>query len=172
MSEKLIHKGMIFDLVQKEFKEHNKTFQRDIIHHPGGVGILALKDDKVLLVKQRRQAVDCDTLEIPAGKLEYGEDPKACGIRELNEETGYESDHFSLVTSFYTTPGFCDERIYIFKAEDVRPVQQKLEQDEDENVTHCWVELDQALEMIKNQEIEDAKTMVALQYAALEKRGK
>lgn len=109
MTEKVIYEGPIFTLVKEDVTIKNKVYQRDIIHHPGGVGILCMINHKILLVKQVRQAIDLETIEIPAGKLEYGEDPLECGMRELNEETGYACSSMRLIQSFYTTPGFCDE---------------------------------------------------------------
>ena len=101
------------------------------------------------MVSQPRQAIGKQTWEIPAGKLEYGENPKECGIRELNEETGYECSSFDYFTSFYSTPGFCDEKIYLFQAKDPTPVKNKLDQDKDENVTHQWFDLEKVKEMLK-----------------------
>lgn len=165
MKEELLYKGIIFDLVKAQFPSETKPIIRDVIRHPGGVGVLVIKDGKVLLVSQCRQAINKKTLEIPAGKLEYNEDPKTCGIRELNEETGYECEDFHLFCSFYTTPGFCDEKIYLFEAKNPVKVTDKLEQDENENVSHLWLELDKINAYIEQGKIEDAKTIIALQYA-------
>ena len=106
MEEKLIYKGIIFDLVQKDVEIKNKTYKRDIIRHPGGVGVICIVDGKILLVRQERPAIGKETLEIPAGKLEYGENPMECGLRELNEETGMACDKLELLLSFVSTPGF------------------------------------------------------------------
>ncbi len=169
MKETTIFKGIIFDLVRAEFDGGDHTIVRDVIRHPGGVGILVIDQGKVLLVSQPRQAIGKQTWEIPAGKLEYGENPKECGIRELNEETGYECSSFDYFTSFYSTPGFCDEKIYLFQAKDPTPVKNKLDQDKDENITHQWFDLDKAIEMIQEGIIDDAKTMIALQHALIER---
>ena len=165
MKEERLFKGLIFDLVRATFKDKDQEIVRDIIRHNGGVGILVVDQDQVLLVKQFRHAIDCETWEIPAGKLEKGEDPKSCGIRELNEETGFECSSLSLFSSFYTTPGFCDERIYLFEAIHPKKAENKLEQDPNENVSHQWFSLEQAKEMILSGKIEDAKTIIAIQYA-------
>ena len=84
MEEKEIYKGAIFTLTQKQVKVNGMQVQRDIIHHPGGVGILLIHENKLLLVQQMRPAINQKTIEIPAGKLEYGEDPYEAGMRALN----------------------------------------------------------------------------------------
>ena len=103
--ENIIYKGKIFDLIQKDVVINDKIYQRDIIRHPGGVGVLVTKEGKILFVKQFRHAINKETLEIPAGKLEYGEDPKTCGMRELNEEAYLECEELQLITSIVSTPG-------------------------------------------------------------------
>lgn len=170
MKEKKIFDGKIFTLVRADVDIHGKTCIRDIIRHPGGVGMLVVKDDKILLVKQYRPAINKDTLEIPAGKLEYNEDPKTCGIRELNEETGYESDDVSLVQSFVSTPGFCDERIWIFEANNVRKAKHRLDMDDDEYIDEIWMPLEEAYQKVCTSEIDDAKTVIAIQHALLKKK--
>ncbi len=169
MENKTIFKGKIFTLEEKDVTIHNKKYKRDVIRHPGGVGILLIQDHKVLLVKQMRHAIDKETLEIPAGKLEYGEDPMQAGLRELNEEAGYECKSLKPIVSFVSTPGFCDEVIWLYQADQPYPAQHKLAMDEDEDITKVWIDLDQAYKMIKNNEIIDAKTIIAIQYALLER---
>lgn len=168
--ENTIYNGKIFDLVQKDVEINNKIYQRDIIRHPGGVGVLVTKNDKVLLVKQFRHAIDKETLEIPAGKLEYGEDPKTCGIRELNEEAYLECDDLRLITSIVSTPGFCDERIWIYEAVNIQTTTHHLSQDEDENIDLVWLDLTEAYQMILDQKIDDAKTIIAVQYAYINRK--
>lgn len=169
MKEKNLYKGMIFDLVEKEVEIHGKPYRREIIRHPGGVGVLCVKDERVLLVRQYRHAIEKETLEIPAGKLEYGDDPMTCGMRELNEEARLEADSLELIETIVSTPGFCDERIYIYKACNPRKAVHELAQDEDEDLDSFWLPLDEAYEKVRNREIEDAKTVVAIQYAVIEK---
>lgn len=150
MEEKLIYKGIIFDLVQKNVKIKDKMYKRDIIRHPGGVGVICIIDGKILLVRQERPAIGKETLEIPAGKLEYGEDPMECGLRELNEETGMACDKLELLLSFVSTPGFCDERIWIYKAIHPRMADVKLSLDEDEEIDTLWLDLETAYEYTRN----------------------
>lgn len=170
MKEKLVYSGPIFDFVQTEVEIKGKNYARDIIKVPGGVGILVVIEGKILLVKQHRAAIDEYTLEIPAGKLEYGEDPKSTAFRELNEETGYDCKDLVLIHHFVPTPAFCNENIWIYKAIDPVPALSRLEMDEDEEIELFWFPLEQAYEMIKNEQIQDAKTMLAIYYATLEGR--
>lgn len=166
--EKLIFNGSIFTLVTKQVEINGLQVQRDIIRHPGGVGVLVCQDHKILLVKQFRHAINQETLEIPAGKLEYGEDPKVCGLRELNEETGYTCQSLVPVFSFVSTPGFCDERIWVFEAKHPEKADIRLEQDPDENIEYIWMDLHRAYGKIRKGQIEDAKTVIAIQHAMLE----
>ncbi len=167
MNEKKIYEGIIFDLVRKDVLINGKTYPRDIIRHPGGVGVLCVRDGKVLLVRQFRPAINEETLEIPAGKLEYGEDPMKCGLRELNEEAGMEADALKLIQILVSTPGFCDERIYIYEAVNPQTADHFLAQDEDEDVDSLWLSIEEAYEKVKSCQIKDAKTIIALQHAML-----
>lgn len=168
--EKLIFNGSIFTLVQKDVQIHGKTYVRDIIKHNGGVAIIAIKNGKVALVKQFRHAIDQETYELPAGKLEEKEDPKTAALRELNEETHLETDRLEHVLSFVSTPGFCTEKIHIYKTNMLFETSTPLSQDEDEDVTLEWVDIDQAMNMIETGKIIDAKTIIGLQQAWI-KRG-
>lgn len=169
MEEKEIYKGAIFTLVTKDVKIKDAYYKRDIIKHPGGVGILCVLENKILLVKQFRHAINQETLEIPAGKLEYGEDPMTCGLRELNEETGMECDHLEPVLAFVSTPGFCDEKIWIYKAIHPRKTKHPLQQDEDEQIDIVWMDLDKAYQFIQSGKIIDGKTIIAITQAILER---
>ena len=170
MEEKIIYKGLIFTLNQKTVKKKGKDYLRDIIRHPGGVGVLVIIDQKILLVQQMRPAIDQMTLEIPAGKLEYGEDPLKAGLRELNEEAGYTCKELQLIQSFVSTPGFCDERIWIYEAIDPIPVKQRLTMDEDEEIECQWIPIHEAYEMTRNGKIIDAKTIMAIDHAILKEK--
>lgn len=169
MKEKLIYKGIIFDLVQKDIKIKDKIFKRDIIRHPYGVGVICIIDDKILLVRQERPAIGKETLEIPAGKLEYGENPMECGLRELNEETGMACDKLELLLSFVSTPYFCDERIWIYKAINPRIADVKLSLDEDEEIDTLWLDLETAYEYTRNGKIDDGKTVIAISQMMAER---
>lgn len=134
--------------------------KRLVLVHPGGVGILAVKDQKILLVKQYRYAVGDAILEIPAGKLEIGEDPLSCGKRELIEETGFKAQTFFSLGSMFPSPGYTSERIYLYGAYDLSFVGQNL--DEGEYVEPIWMDLDEAVKKIISGEIADAKTQIAI----------
>lgn len=170
MEEKLIYKGAIFDLVNKDVKIHDQYYKRDIIHHPGGVGVVCVLNQKILLVKQFRHAINSYTLEIPAGKLEYGENPAECGLRELNEEAGMECDSIELIQTIVSTPGFCDEKIWIYKAINPRITNHRLSLDEDEEIETIWMNVDEAYQKIKSNEIVDAKTVVGILHMIAERK--
>jgi ADP-ribose pyrophosphatase len=168
MEDKLLYVGPIFKLV----KTPGPRIDYDVIRHPGGVGILAVLDGKILLVKQLRPALGRDTLEIPAGKLEYGEDPKEAAIRELNEETGYACEDMKCIQTFASTPGFCDEILHIYQAVGLHEAQNRLAMDEDEDIELVWLPLEQALAMALSSQLEDAKTLIAIYRACLDERKK
>ena len=170
MKEKLIYSGPIFDFVQTEVEIHKKKYPRDIIKVAGGVGILLIINNQILLVKQHRAAINRYTLEIPAGKLEYGEDPKTTALRELNEETGYTCKNLELIHRFVPTPAFCNENIWIYKAIEPEITKDRLPLDEDEDIELFWFDLSDAVKMVQNQQIEDAKTILAIYYAIVEGR--
>ncbi|HBJ07041.1 MAG TPA: NUDIX hydrolase, partial [Erysipelotrichaceae bacterium] len=110
-----------------------------------------------------------ETLEIPAGKLEYGENPMECGLRELNEETGMACDKLELLLSFVSTPGFCDERIWIYKAINPKKADIKLSLDEDEEIDTLWLDLETAFEYTRNGKIDDGKTVIAISQMMAER---
>lgn len=167
MKEKELYSGPIFKLITKDVMIKDKAYRRDIIRHAGGVGILVIQDHKILLVRQMRHAIDQTTLEIPAGKLEYGEDPKSAGLRELNEETGLDCKELKLVQSIVSTPGFCDERIWIYEAIDCFQAEHKLSMDEDEEIETIWMPLKEAYQKLCANAIQDAKTVVAILHACM-----
>ena len=135
---------------------------REIVAHPGAAAIVpVLPDGKVLLVRQYRHAVGSDLWEIPAGKLEPGEDPLACAQRELQEETGYAAETWTRVLSFYTSPGFSDERIVLFRASRLRPVAAI---DDGEIAERYARSIDEIERMIRASEITDAKTILAVSW--------
>lgn len=166
-ASKTVYTGSIFTLTQDQVEIKNKMYTRDIIHHNGGVGVLALKDHQILMVKQYRFAIDQETYEIPAGKLEKGEDPYTAGLRELEEESGFTSDKLHLACSMYSTPGFCNEKIYIYWTDQLKEVENPLPMDEDEEIETCWIGIDDAIKMIEDGTLKDAKTIIAVQFAKL-----
>ncbi|MDO5640562.1 MAG: NUDIX hydrolase [Neisseria sp.] len=138
--------------------------ERVVVRHPGAACVLAVTDDeKVVLVRQWRYAVGKPLLELPAGKLDAGEDPAVCALRELAEETPYTAGRVSLLHTFYTAPGFCDENMYLYQAHDVREGSE-LTTDEDEFTETVLLNRADIQTALNNNEIADAKTLVGLQY--------
>lgn len=156
-----IHKGKIINLRRDDIVlPDGKLAVREIIEHSGGSAILCEKDGKILMVKQYRYAYKEEIWEIPAGKLNVGEDPKTTALRELEEEGGIKAGRIEKLFEVYPTPGYTDEIIRIYQAFDLTETKQKL--DEDEFLTCEWIEIERLKDMIKNGEIKDGKTLIAL----------
>lgn len=131
-----IYNGKIFKVKQDIVELPNgETAPRELVIHNGGVGVIAVNPEgKIPMVRQFRKGIEQISLEIPAGKLEPGESPEVCGIRELKEETGYTAANFEFLTKFSPTPAYCSEIIYIYKAENLKFSGQALDKDEYLNV--------------------------------------
>lgn len=166
-----IYKGRVINLYVEDVELPNgKMSKRELIKHPGAVCILALTPEKkIVLIRQYRKALDRVIVEIPAGKLEKGEDPIVCAKRELEEETGYTTDHLKHVISFYTSPGFADELVHLYFTDQLKKGNTSL--DEDEFLEVLELSLDEALKLIETKEIYDAKTAYALLYLQLQQIG-
>jgi ADP-ribose diphosphatase len=137
---------------------------REFVVHPGGVSILARPTPgEILLVEQYRYPAGETLLELPAGTLEPDEEPLATAHRELEEETGFRADEMTLRASYYTTPGFTTEVMYLYEAKTLTFVGQRLEDDEEIEVVRA--RNDQAIEWVRNGRIRDAKTLVGLLMA-------
>lgn len=133
---------------------------REVVKHPGAVAVIAIHEGRLLLVDQYRQPMGRCELEIPAGKLEKGEDPMEAAKRELQEETGYHCDQISLIHSFYTSPGFADEIIHLYLAEGLSAGEMAL--DEDEFLEVYEATLEECQQYILEGRIADAKTIMAI----------
>ncbi|HVQ27374.1 MAG TPA: NUDIX hydrolase [Planctomycetota bacterium] len=134
---------------------------REVVRHHGSVACLPVHEDgRVVLVRQYRYAVQAAVWELPAGRIDSGETPEQGARRELVEEAGLEAGRVEPLLSFYTTPGFCDEVIHVFRASDLRVVPARPE--EDERIEPSWLTLEQALAMIDRGEIKEGKTLIAL----------
>ena len=157
-----IYNGRIFDISQDLVSlPGGKQHVYDTIVHPGGAAILPVDaDGNVYLVKQYRPAADQFMLEIPAGRIEIGEDPREGVIRELREETGYTAAKVEKLTSVYSTAGLCSEVLHLYYAEGLTAGEQDL--DEDEYITLVKMPLTELEDMILRGEIVDAKTVVAV----------
>jgi ADP-ribose pyrophosphatase len=137
-----------------------RTATREIVKHPGAAAVMALLDGKLLVVEQFRKPLEKFQIEIPAGKLDAGEDPLEAAARELEEETGYRADSLKLVSAFFTSPGFADEKLYLYFAENVTVGTQHT--DEDEYLQVEAITLEQAEAYIAEGRISDAKTILAV----------
>ena len=164
-----IFSGKVINLQVDDVELPNgKTSKREIIRHPGAVAVLAVtNENKIVLVEQYRKAIERDLVEIPAGKLEKGENPLATAARELEEETGYVCESLELLTSFYTSPGFADEIIHVYEARGLSKKEDAAPLDEDEFVNLLEITLEEALQYITEHKIYDAKTVYAVQYLQL-----
>ncbi|MFS0643913.1 NUDIX domain-containing protein [Siminovitchia sp. 179-K 8D1 HS] len=164
-----IFQGKIINVqVDEVVLPDGNTSKREIVRHPGAVAIIAVtKDGKIVMVEQYRKALERSLVEIPAGKLEPGEDPAVTAERELEEETGYRTKHMEYITSFYTSPGFADEIIHLYYAEQLEKVENPLDGDDDEFVELYEITLEEALQFICDKRIHDAKTVFAVQFMQL-----
>jgi ADP-ribose pyrophosphatase len=166
ISSKTVFKGGLLEVLVDEIKlPDGSTRKREIVRHPGAVGVVALSGDGVLLVRQNRHAIDDDLLEIPAGKLDAGEDPEKCGRRELLEETGYEAAEVERLTTFLTSPGFSDEKVHLFLTTSISRRSDPPEADEGEPISIEWLPFDDAIAQIQEGKIVDSKTIIGLLLA-------
>jgi ADP-ribose pyrophosphatase len=170
MISKNIYAGRIVNLNLETVRLPNgATVELEIIHHPGAAAVVPMKDATTLvLIRQYRHAVGGYIYEIPAGKLHPGEDPKVCAARELEEEIGYRAARLEHLLSFYTTPGFTDELIHVYRATGLTRGKQDLGTDEVLEVVE--MPLEAAIDRIADGAIRDGKTIVGLHAAYLRER--
>lgn len=163
LSQELVFKGNHIQVrVDRVEDPDGKVWAKEIVLHPGAVCVVALLDDgNVVLVRQYRHAAGKDLLEICAGGLNAGEDPVEAAIRELEEETGYRAAKMVERARFWTTPGFTTEFMYLYEATDL--VKTKINPDEDESIEVEIVTPQEALLMIDDGRIQDAKSILGLQ---------
>ncbi|MCJ8006739.1 NUDIX hydrolase [Lederbergia wuyishanensis] len=172
--EKTINSKEIFSgkivrlLVDDVLLPDGNMAKREIVKHPGAVAIIAINDEnKVIMVEQYRKPLERSLLEIPAGKLEYGEEPLVTAERELEEETGYAAGKMEHLISFYTSPGFADELIHLYIATDLTKIDNPKIGDEDEFVELHEITLEEAIHYVEEKRIYDAKTVYAVSYLQL-----
>ena len=160
-SEEIFH-GVAIQLFRDEILLPNgNKGVREVVRHPGAVCVLQLTDDgEVIFVNQFRYALNKVTLEVPAGKLEKGEDPQEAALRELSEETGIEAKKIIPMGALYTTPALMDEIIYMYIATELTQGEQHL--DEDEFVNAVKIPLSKAVDMVMSGEIRDSKTQTMI----------
>ena len=169
LSSKVVHKAPVFQVTSDEVIEPSGVrARRDIIRHPGSVVILALDERKrepsVLLIRQYRYAANLELWELPAGRIDEGEDALTAAKRELSEETGYSASEWKLALYYYASPGFLDETMSIFAARDLR--KGKASPEEDEVITCKLVPLGKAVQWVMSGKLRDGKAIAGVLWAA------
>ena len=165
ISSQKVFEGRVFNVTVDTVREGELTYQREVVHHHGSAVILPVFDDgTVALVRQYRHPAVRYLLEAPAGTLNDGERPDDGAARELQEELGLVAARMEKLSEFFVSPGFCEEKMWLFLATDLTQGPQRLEEDEVLEVVRLTIE--EALEMITSGEIQDAKTIIALILAA------
>jgi ADP-ribose pyrophosphatase len=166
IKENKIFEGRVFSVNVDEI-EYNGTgnrASRQVAHHPGGSVVVPIKSDrKIILISQYRYPHRKSVIEFPAGKLEHAEDPLDCAKRELAEETGYTSNKISKLGKIFTTPGFCDEILHIYLAEDLIPGDHAREEGE-EGMEMLELTIDEIEKKIQDEEIVDGKTICGIHF--------
>lgn len=170
LEQEHIYTGRIFDIEKYKVQlENGKETLREVVVHHGGACVVALNQaGEVLMERQFRFPTGQVLWELPAGKLERGEDPMAAAGRELEEETGYAAGRLEPLTTIWPTPAYCTEVIHLYRARDLRPTQQHL--DPDEYLSVEWVPLERAAAMVLSGEITDAKTQVGILMTLVQER--
>jgi ADP-ribose pyrophosphatase len=165
ISSQKVFEGRVFNVTVDTVREGEVTYQREVVHHHGSAVILPLFDDgTVALVRQYRHPAVRYLLEAPAGSLDEGERPDDGAARELQEELGLVAARMEKLSEFFVSPGFCEEKMWVFLATELTQGPQRLEEDEVLEVVR--LPINDALEMITSGEIQDAKTIIALILAA------
>jgi len=166
IDSKRILSGLIFDIERDRLiDDSGREIVREVMRHPGGAGGLPLfADGRVALVRQYRHPARRELLEIPAGRIERGETPDECARREIEAEIGTHVGRLEKLAEFFSTPGFCEEKLHIYLATDLSPASQSL--DPDELIEIVYLPFGKALELVRSGQIEDSKTIIALLLAA------
>lgn len=164
MKSEKVYEGKIVNLRVDTVELPDKKYsKREIIEHPGSVGIVAITNDgDMILVKQFRKAVEKKLLEIPAGKIEINEEPRETALRELYEETGYSTNKIEYLFEFYTSPGFSNEKMYLFLATDL--MEGEANPERDEYIEIVKIKLEELVNMVLRGEIADSKTIIGIYY--------
>jgi nudix-type nucleoside diphosphatase (YffH/AdpP family) len=162
---KAIYQGEVVDLgLETVVLPNEQLLQLEVVRHPGGAAVVALDDSgRVCLLRQYRHAAGGWLWELPAGKIDHAEAPEQTARRELQEEAGLTADKWQSLGTFFSTPGFSDERIHLYLARALSPTE--TDRHADEVIEVHWVEVEQALAWVRCGEIVDAKTMIGLLLA-------
>ena len=165
IDSKKVFTGRVFDVTVDTVREGDQTYVREIVHHRGSaVMVPAFDDGTIALVRQYRHPAVKFLLELPAGTLNEKERPEEGAARELEEELGVVAGKLEKLCEFFVSPGFCEEKMWLYLATDLKETKQRLE--EDELIEVVRLPIDRALQMITDGEIEDAKTIIGLLLAA------
>src|SRR4051794_25640567 len=165
LNSQKVFEGRVFSVTVDTVTEGELTYQREVVHHRGSAVIVPVFDDgTVALVRQYRHPAVRYLLEVPAGTLAEGERPETGAARELQEELGLVAASLEKLSEFFVSPGFCEEKMWLYLATDLKQTEQRLE--EDEVIEIVRLPIDCALQMISEGEIEDAKTIIGLLLAA------
>ena len=162
LSSEAIFQGRLLDVRKDEVELPNgKTSTREWINHPGAVCCVPiLPDGKIALIQQYRYPVQEEMIELPAGKLDRGEEPEKCAVRELEEEIGYYPGKLTFLTHIHPAIGFANEKMWLYLAEDLEKTDSKL--DEDEFLELIPTDLSEAVQMVWDRKISDVKTIIGL----------
>lgn len=163
--------GRIFSVERREIPRDGKpALVREVVIHPGAVTVLPiLENGSIVMIHNFRHAVERELLELPAGTLEVGENPAACAVRELEEETGYVAKEVQPFCEFFTTPGIANERMQVFWATGLTPHEQRL--DEGEQIRVEVLPAEQVRQMVTDGRIQDGKTLAILGQYFLRNQG-
>ena len=165
IESKTIFRGRVFEVTVDTVTEAEKTYVRDVVHHPGSAVIVPVFDDgTIALVRQYRHPAVRYLLEVPAGTLRRGEVPEDGAKRELEEELGVTCGRLEKLSEFFVSPGFCEEKMWVYLATELTETAQQL--DDDEILAVVRIPFSQALSRITTGEIEDAKTIIGVMLAA------
>ncbi len=162
----VLYQGRVFDLKvdQITYESGNKSIRETAVH-PGGAVVVAIKNDgKIIFVSQFRYPLEQTVIELPAGKLDKGEDPKECAIRELQEETGYKTKEIVKLAAIATTPGFCSEILHIFLARELTKGEHDREEGE-QDMQILEYSKSEVEDLIMDGKIFDAKTICGIYLA-------
>ena len=167
VSQKTVYEGVIVNVRMDKAKLlDGRITNREVVEHPGGVAVFAMdQEDKVIMVRQFRYPMGEVVLELPAGKLEPGEDPRDSGLRELEEETGLQAQTFLSMGCSYSSPGILAEKIHLYFAKDL--VQGPVHPDDGEFLEVVRIPYDQLMDMVAQGEIKDGKTLAGILKASL-----
>lgn len=167
LASKRVYEGIIINVSIEDVElPDGRVAKREVVEHNGGVGVIALDDDNyAYMVRQYRVPARTMMLEIPAGKLEKGENPLECGKRELIEETGYKAEEFVHLGEYYATPGYCGEKLNIYLAKNLEFVGDN--PDDGEFVEVEKYHIDELYNMVMENKIYDTKTAIAILKAKM-----